>query len=247
MDRIKTLIVEDELIIAEDMKGMLQEMNHQVIGIASDCGEAEEFLTRDTPDIALIDIHLRGGDDGIALARSIRGKYNIPIVFITSYSDKTTVDRAKQLSPDGYIVKPFEKADLFTSVEIAIFNYAKKQNPGIAQEKEEAGNVVMKDSIFIRKAYMLVKIRFEDLLWFRSELNYLELFCREEKHLIRSTLREFMEKLPSGLFLQVHKSYGINTRFITAIDHSKVWLNDIKVPIGRAYLEMVQKALNLEI
>ena len=107
--------------------------------------------------------------------------------------------------------------------------------------------MVMKDSIFIRKDYMLIKIRFEDLLWFRSELNYLELYCREDKHLIRSTLREFMEKLPSGTFLQVHKSYGINTRYITAIDHGNVWLKDIKIPMGRAYLETVKKALNLEI
>jgi len=247
MARIKTLIVEDELIIAEDMKGMLQEMNHEVIGIASDCNEAEEILARDTPDIALIDIHLRGSDDGIALARSIRGKYDFPIIFITSYSDKATVDRAKHLSPDGYIVKPFEKEDLFTSIEIAVYNFANRQKPGPLPENEEARNVVMKDSIFIRKDYMLIKIKFEDLLWFRSELNYLELYCKEDKHLIRSTLSEFIDKLPSDTFLQVHKSYGINTRYITAIDHSYVWLKDVKIPLGRAYLEAVQKALNLEI
>lgn len=247
MARVKTLIIEDELIIAEDMKEMLQEMNHHVIGIASDSKETAEILDQDTPDIALIDIHLRGEDDGIALALFIKEKHDIPIIFITSYSDKATVDRAKRVSPDGYIVKPFAKEDLFTSIEIALFNFANKQKPGLHPENEEARNPVTKESIFIRKDYMLIKIRFEDLVWFRSELNYLELYCREEKHLIRSTLREFMEKLPSETFLQVHKSYGVNTRYITAIDHGNVWLKDIKIPLGRAYLETVQKALNLEI
>lgn len=247
MSNIKTLIVEDELIIAEDMKGMLQEMQHDVIGIASDCAEAEEILNREIPDIALIDIHLRGGDDGISLAQSIRNKIDIPIIFITSYSDKATVDRAKHVRPNGYIVKPFEKEDLYTAIEIAVFNYATIQKPDSAEGSEDSGNVVIKDSIFIRKDYMLIKIKFDDLLWIKSELNYLELYCSENKHLIRSTLKEFIEKLPTGTFLQVHKSFCINSKYITAIDHSNIWLKDVQIPIGRSYLESIKKTLNLEI
>jgi len=247
MSNIKTLIVEDELIIAEDMKGMLQEMQHEVIGIAGDCEEAMEILDRDVPDIALIDIHLRGGDDGISLALSMRGKYDIPIIFITSYSDKTTVDRAKQVRPEGYIVKPFEKADLYTAIEIAMNNFSMRQKKGVRIEKEDSEGVVIRDSIFIRKDYMLIKVKFDDLIWIRSELNYLELFCRENKHLVRSTMKDFVDKLPSDTFLQVHKSYCINIKFVTAIDHSNIWLKNVQVPIGRSYLEMVKKTLNLEI
>jgi len=247
MSHIKTLIVEDELIIAEDMKGMLWEMQHDVIGIASDCGEAEEILSREIPDIVLVDIHLRGGDDGISLAQTIREKYDIPIVFITSYSDKTTVDRAKKVRPEGYIVKPFEKADLYTAIEIALNNFSGHQKSGMKVEKEDSGSIVIKDSIFIRKDYMLIKVKFDDLIWIQSELNYLELYCRENKHLVRSTMKDFIDKLPSGLFLQVHKSYCINTRFVTAIDHSYIWLKEVQIPMGRAYLETVKRALNLEI
>jgi two-component system response regulator LytT len=247
MSKIKTLIVEDELIIAEDMKSMLIEMEYDVVGIASDSKEAEEFLAENTPDLALIDIHLRGGDDGILLAKTIRNSYDIPIIFITSYSDKSTVERAKHVMPEGYIVKPFEKEDLYTSIEIAIFNYARKTTPETAASKEDTDNLIIKDSIFIRKDYMLIKIKFEDLIWIRSELNYLELHCKENKHLIRSTLKEFMDKLPPATFLQIHRSYGINTHYITAIDHSNIWLKDIQVPIGRAYLDVIKKTLNLVI
>lgn len=247
MSNIKTLIVEDELIIAEDMKGMLKEMQHDVIGIASDCDEAEGILSREIPDIVLVDIHLRGGDDGISLAQTIREKYDIPIVFITSYSDKTTVDRAKKVKPEGYIVKPFEKADLYTAIEIALSNFSGHQKFGMKAEKEDSESIVIKDSIFIRKDYMLIKVKFDDLIWIKSELNYLELYCRENKHLVRSTLKDFIDKLPSDLFLQVHKSYCINTRFVTAIDHSNIWLKEVQVPIGRSYLETVKKVFNLEI
>lgn len=245
MSNIKILVVEDELIIAEDIKNMLTEMGHQVIGIASDITEAKEILMQDEPDIALLDIHLRGSDDGITLAEFIRRKLDIPIIFITSYSDKMTVERAKQVMPEGYIVKPFEKADLFTSIEIALFNYEKKNNHDAV--KDESLNVVIRDSIFIRKDYMLIKIRFGDLIWIKSELNYLELHCRDNRHLVRSTLKEFIDKLPAKAFIQVHKSYCINTSFITAIDRNTIWLGELQIPFGRAYFEIVKNFLNIDI
>ena len=247
MSSIKIIIVEDELIIAEDMKEMLLNMQYEVIGIANGCDEAEQILSRDIPDIALIDINLRGDEDGISLAMSIRKRYDIPIIFITSFSDKATVERAKQVKPNGYIVKPFEKEDLYTTIEIALYNFSTGQKPDEQVTKEDSGSVVIRDSIFIRKDYMLVKVRFEDLFWIKSELNYLELHCRGNKHLVRSTMKDFVEKLPVNQFLQVHKSYCINTKCITAIDHGNIWLNDVQIPMGRSYLEAVKQKLRVDI
>ena len=247
MSSIKIIIVEDELIIAEDMKEMLLNMQYEVIGIANGCDEAEQILSRDIPDIALIDINLRGDENGISLAMSIRKRYDIPIIFITSFSDKATVERAKQVKPNGYIVKPFEKEDLYTTIEIALYNFSTGQKPDEQVTKEDSGSVVIRDSIFIRKDYMLVKVRFEDLFWIKSELNYLELHCRGNKHLVRSTMKDFVEKLPVNQFLQVHKSYCINTKCITAIDHGNIWLNDVQIPMGRSYLEAVKQKLRVDI
>lgn len=247
MSAITILIVEDELIIAEDMKGMLQETGYQVIGIATDNDEAKKILSTRIPDIALVDINLGRGDDGISLARLIREKYDIPIIFITSLSDKRTVERARQVRPEGYIVKPFTREDLYTSIEIAVFNYAGAVKTSSGQEKDDRENVVIRDSIFIHKDYKLIKIRFDDLVWIRSELNYLELHCRKEKYLVRSTMKEFVDKLPVDQFLQVHKSYCVNLNHITAIDHRHIWLDDTEVPIGRSYLEMVREKLNLDL
>ncbi|MBN2613449.1 MAG: response regulator [Bacteroidales bacterium] len=245
MSRIKILIVEDELIIAEDMKGMLLELDYEVTGVACDTKEAMEMLSLDMPDIALIDIKLRRGDDGISLGKTVKEKYSIPIIFITSHSDKSTVEKAKQVKPEGYIVKPFEKDDLFTSIEIAIFNNVSDKNrPDQANISE---NSVINDSIFIRKDYMMIKIRFEDLVWFKSDDNYLELYCREAKHLVRSTLKEFIEKLPSAIFLQVHKSYGININYVTAIDYNSIWLKNIQIPIGRSHIENIKKAMKIDL
>lgn len=247
MSHIKILIVEDELIIAEDMKGMLQETGYRVTGIATDSKEAKAFLAGDVPDIILIDINLRGGDDGIILAQSIREHYDVPIIFITSFSDKPTVERAKRVRPEAYIVKPFSREDLYTSIEIAIFKYAESSTSAVNADRNEASNAVINDSIFIRTDYKLVKIRFDDLFWIRSELNYLELHCREQKYLVRSTLKEFVDKMPADIFLQVHKSYCVNIKHISAIDHRHIWIKNTEVPVGRSYLETIRNKLQVDI
>lgn len=244
MSKIKILIIEDELIIAENIKEMLHELDYEVIGIACDKEEAYEILKEKIPDIALIDIKLQHGDDGIELANSIKEEYDLPVIFISSHSDKETIEKAKLIKPGGYIVKPFEKSDLYTSIEIGLFNFS-----GITSlsKKETNQGAIIKDSIFIRKDYMLIKIKFDELQWIKSDGNYLELYCLENKHLIRSTVKEFIKKLPANIFIQIHKSYCINVNYISKIEHSSVWLNKIKLPIGRSYIDSIKSLLNIEI
>jgi two-component system response regulator LytT len=244
MSKIKILIIEDELIIAENMKEMLHELDYEVIGIASDTEEAYKILREKIPDIALIDIKLQHGEDGIELANSIKEEHDIPVVFISSFSDKETIERAKFVKPGGYIVKPFEKSDLYSSIEIALFNYSEMT---FSDKKEKDKGAIIKDSIFIRKDYMLIKIKFDELQWIKSDGNYLELYCLENKHLIRSTIKEFIKKLPGSMFIQIHKSYCINVNHISKIDHSSVWINKIQLPIGRSYVDSIKSLLNIEI
>ena len=246
-EEIKILIVEDELIIAEDVKLKLNELGYTTAGIASDIQEANELLSDTLPDIALVDIKLRNNDSGIELAKKIKANYNIPIVFVTSHSDKDTIEKSKQVEPEGYIVKPFEKEDLFTAIELAIFRHSKQNNIMDDASNGVAKNVVFKDSIFIKKNYMLIKIRFNDLEWIKSDGNYLELYCKEEKHVIRSSLKEFMQKLPSELFLQIHKSFCVNVNYINAVEYNNMRLGNQKLPIGRSYFDNIKKVLNIDI
>jgi two-component SAPR family response regulator len=96
---VQILIVEDELIIAEDISNMLQKMGYDVIGIAMDFDEAVTILENNKPDLILLDINLNGKSDGIDLANVINGKCKIPFIYITSYSDASTLERAKNTNP----------------------------------------------------------------------------------------------------------------------------------------------------
>lgn len=123
MSELRVLITEDEPLIAADIAAALTAYEFHVSGIAYSYEEAEHELATNLPDIVLLDINLHGNQEGIGLAQLIHEKYHIPFVFLTSYSDKATVNQAKTTEPSGYLVKPFTDASLYTSLEVAWYNH----------------------------------------------------------------------------------------------------------------------------
>jgi DNA-binding NarL/FixJ family response regulator len=128
MSEFRILIVEDEPLIAENISMYLNNGDFIVSGIAYDEEEARRQLEKNTPDAVLLDINLDDHEEGIALADFINQRYPIPFLFLTSYSDKSTLDKAKVVKPWGYIVKPFNEKSLLASLEIAISNFAQRAN-----------------------------------------------------------------------------------------------------------------------
>lgn len=219
------------MIIAEDMRMMLESLDYEVVGIALDFEEAVELLDNSKPDIILSDIALGGQKDGIDLAELVLEKYRLPFIFVTSHSDKTTLERAKSVKPNGYLVKPFEQKDLYTSIEIAMANFGGYDSE--ATQNEETGFIV-NDAIYVKDGHALVKIFLKDLIWIKSEGNYIELHQTERRNVIRSTMQVFMAKMPE-IFFRVHKSYAINLTRIDAIDGLNVKLGEEVIPVGLGY------------
>jgi len=128
VNEIKVLIVEDEPVIATNISMYLNNNDFSVSGIAYDYDEAIFQLQDNTPDAVILDIGMENNDDGINIANVINTQYRIPFIFLTSYADKETLQKAKQVEPSGYIVKPFNEKTLLASLEIAISNFANKVN-----------------------------------------------------------------------------------------------------------------------
>lgn len=114
-------IVEDESIVAMDLKARLLKMGYSVAGISGYAEEAVEEIRLNPPDIVLIDIVLKGEMDGIEAAAIIREELEIPVVYLTAYSEEGTISRAKLTEPYGYILKPFMERDLQIAIEIALY------------------------------------------------------------------------------------------------------------------------------
>lgn len=114
-------IVEDERITAEDIKQTLESFGYVVTSIVSDGETAIKNAVKDKPSLILMDIVLKGSLTGIDVARKLKEKYNIPIVYLTAYSDEETLKSAKLTEPYGYILKPFEERELYSNIEMALF------------------------------------------------------------------------------------------------------------------------------
>jgi CheY-like chemotaxis protein len=138
MAQINVMIVEDELITAEAIAVLLKKLNYNPIAIVSSGEEAISKIKNLNLDLILMDIILAGTMDGIETANIINNTYNIPIIFITAYGDKKTLDRAKLSEPYGYIVKPItNEDDILPSIELAMYNHQVKNKLKKSNEKFE--------------------------------------------------------------------------------------------------------------
>jgi len=123
MQKINILIVEDELITAEEIRSRCISLGYDVAGIASTGKDALKKAKELAPDLILMDIKLRGEMDGIVTARQIKLLHNIPVIFLTAHADPKTVQRAKVTEPYGFILKPFENSELQGVIETALYKF----------------------------------------------------------------------------------------------------------------------------
>lgn len=126
MPQHRILVVEDEGIVTLDIQGKLESMGYDVPIIVSSAEEAVSAAARLRPDLVLMDIQLEADLDGIDAAERISNELSIPVVYLTAYSDERTLQRAKVARPFGYMLKPFEERELYTTVEIAIYKHQAK-------------------------------------------------------------------------------------------------------------------------
>ena len=112
-------IVEDEFIIAEDLRGALEEIGHTVVGVAESYDEALEHFENNKPELVLLDINLEGEAEGIKCGELLKGR-GVPFIYISAYIDSKTRDKAETTEPKAFIVKPFDLAELEVSIKHAL-------------------------------------------------------------------------------------------------------------------------------
>jgi len=120
---LKILIVEDDPVINTDIKSLLKQEGFVIAGIASKGSKALDLLALRKPNFAIVDIHLGGGISGIEVAEVIHEKYQIPFIYLTSFSDEATMTAAQEQGPYGYLVKPFQDRTLISTITTAWHHY----------------------------------------------------------------------------------------------------------------------------
>jgi YesN/AraC family two-component response regulator len=133
---IQVLIVEDERLVAKHIAQLLQDEGYMICAIASDGKTAIQKVVEHRPDLILLDIRIKGEMDGTEVAASIQPLYDIPIVYLTAFSDSETIERVQATNPMGYVLKPFRREQLLSTITVALATHAARKKKLSPQDDE---------------------------------------------------------------------------------------------------------------
>ncbi len=232
MEKVKILVVEDEVITAHAIISMVEKMGYECVGTAIRAKKALDIAKALKPDIALLDITLKGEETGIWLAGELKKELNIPYIFLTSLGDKKTIEEATATMPYGYLLKPLEAQNLYAAIETALARFSHENSSGSSSSSSHDNKTLaIKDALFIKDEYQYVKIVVSDIDYIKSDGNYVEIFSQGTKRVLKETLKNMEAKLPQGDFFQAHRSYLVNVNRIESIGGNFIKVGGNEVPV----------------
>ena len=226
----KILIVEDEPLVIDDLEEILTDLGYEVVGTAESFEEVRQLVEQGVDfDIVLQDVQIVGDYDGIETAAYIQKNTSAQIVFLTSFSDDVTIKRIRAAQPAGYIVKPYKKEDLKTTlalIQVPDFNTTTEENSS---------------SVLIKDGMEYIKINLDEILFLEAADNYCKVHTAKKKFLLSLTLKATLEKLPAGNILRCHRSFAINTDKIDRVGPTYVIIGDQEVPFNEGFKKEVEE------
>ncbi|MGE0567560.1 MAG: LytR/AlgR family response regulator transcription factor [Bacteroidia bacterium] len=227
MDKFKILIVEDEVLIAEDLKDTLRSFGVKQIELAHSSDEAKVKLSSFKPDLILLDIRMDTEFDGLNFAAFVNSESKIPFIYVTAHSNVAMIKEILKSVPAGYITKPVKKADLFAAISLV----AEKKN--IERPKE----------LLVKDGHNTVVIPFDDISFAESDGNYVTIYYSNRKLISRQNMESLLSELDSKQFMRVHRSYIVNLARITKYSKKEVEIEGMIIPISRMLRDIVEKVL----
>ena len=230
MEKTKILIVDDEVLIAEDLKDILKSFGFKKTELCHDKESAIRMLHSFLPDVVLLDIRMERELDGLEIGEYIKSNFNTPFIFITAHSDVAMIKEIVKTKPAGYITKPFKKSDLFANINLALEQLRNKQSA--------------KKQLQLKDGYKTLLVDFDEINYIESEGNYLNIFCDSRKLLSRQSLDSILEELDRDMFFKIHRSYIVNLKKITMYSKKEVNIKDLAIPISRNCVQEFEKKMN---
>ncbi|MBK6628685.1 MAG: response regulator [Flavobacteriales bacterium] len=240
MNHPRILVVEDEALIRKDIERSLTLLGYDVAGSTGDAAEAVDLAMEQRPDMVLMDIRLRSAMTGIEAAKVIRTNMGIPVVFLTAFSEDSTLHEAKLAEPLGYIVKPFTEAALRSNIEIALFKGGEESKLRMERDrlKRSVGKGQDDEHVFIKHRGRAMRVAFREIEHVEALKDYASFHLKDRRYVVHGTMQEFETMLPTRDFMRIHRSHIVRLDRIESIDDGDVVLEGgaKRIPIGRTYM-----------
>lgn len=231
----KILIVEDEPELALNIKDILEFIGYEVAGILDNGVDVLEFLSLQPVDMIFMDIQIKGAIDGVELCKKIKAIRNIPVVYLTAFSDKSILDKIATTDYEGYILKPFTLQELQSAAYLALKN-----------QPEKTSSNIKKNVFIVRDKGNTIPLHFDEILFFKADGLYTKIQTKTKAYLARNILKDMIQDLPEDTFVRVHKSYTINYKEVTSFNAKEIHIGDYTIPLRRGSLKQIKKLIEFE-
>ena len=237
---IKVLIIEDDLIIAENLKENLLEMGYSIVGIASRTEEAISLFTEHSPDICLVDIYLKGSSkNGIEIMEFLNAGESIPIIYLTSFADSEYRDRAKSTNAAAYLIKPASKKQIDVAIDFALSNFHKPKLETNNNEDVHCPFFAGIGYFFVKSNGRYEKIYEKNIAYLKASGTYCVIATTSKEYIISANLKSFLSQIQTKDLVRCHRSYAVNINHIQAFDDISLFVlrgNEVNdIPISNSY------------
>lgn len=230
----KILLVEDERELGENIRDLLQALGYEVVGLFDQSSTVLAYLKQNPVDLILMDIMIKGELDGIELTEKIKASHEIPVVFITAFSDQRVLERISDGAYEGYILKPFT----LQSLKSAVFLALNKKPP------KKRSDLSVKNILKVRDKGYVVPVPFREILFVEADGLYTKVVTDERTYVLRGILKDVVKELDETKFIRVHKSFCINLDKVQSLNAKELTIGAYTIPIRRGFyreiLNMIQ-------
>jgi two-component system response regulator LytT len=242
----KVLVVEDEFLIAEDIREMLEMFGCKRVVLAENLDEALAFLAQTEFDLVLLDINLNAERLGTELGLFLYKELRIPFIYITAYADVKTINEVKDTYPSGYLLKPFSEKMLFALIQIALQKRSEQERELIEGDEvvEQAEKLV--GYFHIKQNGVVHRIAIEEIICFVADRMYVEVQTKLRRFVIRNSLSQLSIQLDGYHFVKCHKKYLVNLDLVESYNSKFLFIKELQIPISRRMKEHVLLKLKHE-
>jgi two-component system, response regulator PdtaR len=252
-EQINVMIVEDESIVAMDLAAGLEHDGYTVVGIADNYNDAVQLFSDNTVDILLMDINIHGDKDGVETATELMKIKQVPLIYLTAFTDAKTVERVKHTNPAAFLTKPYNIDNVRIAIDLALHNFAETKPAakvlpitGSSEKKQDKEHFLqLKDYIFIKQNYRFVKFRLSEILFAEADNNYVNIHTQGQKFALRLSLADLIDRLRFSRLVRVHRSYAVNLDEISSFDEQVIRIDKHEIPIGRNHRQEFLDHFNL--
>lgn len=229
--------IEDDEVVAEDLRQRLCNLGYFVLGNASSADEACQRAIALSPDLIIVDINIQGSNDGIGVVSNIRKRHACPAIYLTGDSDVAVVKRALATGPAAFLLKPVRMSELSITIDLAVRNFRQPQ-------AGESVSSRTSDSIYLPENLLHYRVRKEDILFAEADGAYVKIFCKTKEYVVSINLKNFQRQLDDPSFVRVSRKHLVNSDYIGRINGNALYL---EVPGLKERMIAMSKDIRLQV